>query len=102
MALLHLTFYVPLACIRVAALMATSMAAPIEVSLALTGASFVCYVFSAPVHLVNFVVRYVRVPSFARASRRAILFIICPWANGLGFGGNGIRASLAQSTSEIV
>lgn len=100
LALLHLTFYVPLACIRVAALFATAAGAPAEVSLALTGGSFVCYLFSAPVHLANFVVRCMRVPGFARAVGHIVLTAMCPWLRVFRDRSNG--GSLTHSSGFMI
>lgn len=103
MALIHLIFYVPLACARVAALFAMAIGAEPETALALTGASFVGYMFAAPVHLANFVVRCVRVRGFARAVLRMCcrpVLVVCPCARACGdyaFGG-----SPTQSTGAIV
>ena len=59
MALLHLIFYVPLACVRVAALFATAIGVAPETALLLTGASFVCYVFAGTrILLFYFILNY--------------------------------------------
>ena len=66
MAAMHLLFYVPLACVRVLALIASSIGVEPETALALTAASYVCYTLTAPVNLANFIVRCTRVNGFAR------------------------------------
>lgn len=73
MAAVHLIFYIPQACVRITALFAPTLGI-VESALTLTGASFVCYAFGAPVHLANFLVRCARVNGFAEAMSNLIMF----------------------------
>lgn len=100
MAMLHLAFYVPLACLRVVALLANAMGASAETTLALAGGSYLCYLFSAPAHLANFVVRCLRVPSFARALGHIVLTIACPWTRMCSDREAG--ANLSRSSGLII
>ena len=102
MAVLHLIFYVPLACVRLGAQIANVIGAPQETILAFQGASFVGYNFSSPAHVANFIVRCVRVPGFTRAVLRVCLLAPCPCARVCGSGSKGIDGPQVQSAGAMI